>query len=127
MMDFIKENKAFAGIVVGIIVLTGGYFAYNSGTSDELLSSTSQTSTAEVSKELLATLGNLKSLSLDVSIFTDTAFMSLVDFGVAIPLEPVGRDNPFAPLSKSGTRTTAAPVSDSPPTRTFPVPPGGFR
>jgi hypothetical protein len=121
MMDFIKENKMFAGIIIAVIVLVGGYFAYTSGSSsDTLLTSTADTPTAQVSKELLATLGNLRSLSLDTSIFTDAAFVSLVDFGTAIPLEPVGRENPFAPLSGLGTRASSSGTNGIP-TRIVPV------
>ena len=108
MFDYLKENKALAAVVIVVVLGVGGYFAYKSGGSDELLTSTAtSTPTSKVSRELLLTLSDLRSLTLDNSIFSDAAFMSLVDFRVDIPLQPVGRDNPFAPLSSGGTRAPA--------------------
>lgn len=108
MLDYLKENKGLAGILIVVVVGVGGYFAYKSGGSGELLSSTAtSTPTSKVSRELLLTLSDLKSITLDSSIFQDAAFMSLVDFRVDIPLMPVGRENPFAPLSTQGTRAPA--------------------
>lgn len=109
MLDFLKENKVLTGIIVAVVLVVGGYFAYGTGSSDELLTTTDAgTPTSQVSKELLSVLANLKSISLDTSIFTDPAFLSLSDFGTTIPLEPVGRDNPFAPLTQSGVRAGAS-------------------
>ena len=106
-MDFIKENKGIAGIAIAVIVGVGAYFAYSAGKTDELLTATSSTPTSQVSQELLITLGDLRSIKLDDSIFSDPVFLSLVDFGIDIPLQPVGRDNPFSPLRASGSRTPA--------------------
>lgn len=112
MTDFIKENKLFAGLIIGIILIVGAYFAYNSGQTDDLLVSTETNSeTAAISRELLTTLASLKALTLDTSVFQDQVYVSLVDFGIEIPLQPVGRDNPFAPLSRTGTRTTTGGVT----------------
>ena len=109
MMDFLKENKMLAGILIGAVLLVGGYFAFFSGSgSAALLTSTSTaTPTSQVSKELLATIGDLKAITLDNSIFSDAAYTSLVDFHIDIPLQPFGRTNPFAPLV-GGARTTGA-------------------
>lgn len=109
MMDFLKENKILAGILVGAVLLVGGYFAFFSGGgSSALLSSSSGTApNSQVSKELLATIGNLKGITLDTKLFEDEAFTSLVDFHVDIPLQPVGRDNPFQQLN-NGSRPTSA-------------------
>jgi hypothetical protein len=105
MLDYLKENKGLAAIVILVVLGVGGYFAYRSSSSDALLSSSSTaTETSQVSRELLLTISDLKTITLDNSIFTDEAFVSLVDFRVDIPLQPVGRDNPFAPLTPRGTR-----------------------
>ena len=118
MLDFLKENKTLAGIIVAVVVVVGGYFAYNTGGSDELLTTTTAaTPTSQVSKELLSILANLKSISLDTSIFTDEVFISLSDFGTTIPLAPVGRENPFEPLSggvRAGASTGSAPLPSVP-------------
>lgn len=104
MLDYLKENKGLAAIVIIVVLGVAGYFAYRSSDNTALLSSTGMaTPTSQISRELLLTIGDLKTITLDNSIFADAAFMSLVDFRVDIPLQPVGRDNPFAPLS-GGTR-----------------------
>lgn len=109
MMDFLKENKMLAGILIGAVLLVGGYFAFFSGggSSTLLSSSSGTTGTLQVSKELLAIIGDLKGITLDIELFEDDAFTSLVDFHVDIPLQPVGRDNPFEQLN-GGTRPTSA-------------------
>lgn len=107
MLDYFKENKGLAAIVIVAVLGVGGYFAYRSSDTGALLTASGATSTptSKVSRELLLTLGDLRSITLDNSLFTDAAFTSLVDFRVDIPLQPVGRTNPFAPLSAQGTRT----------------------
>lgn len=57
-----------------------------------------QSTTNNVSRDLVVTLSNLSTIRLDDSIFTDPVFLSLSDFGVQIPLQNVGRRNPFAPF-----------------------------
>lgn len=107
MMTFIRENRAFA-IILGVVVFLGFlYLLFGRGDSqgnDSLLSSAGASPTSAVSRDLLATLNALKSVRLDERIFTDPLFLSLKDFGVQIPLQPAGRENPFAPFG-----STAAP------------------
>lgn len=109
MIDFLKENKLMAGIVALALAGSVAYFGFFAKSdSGALLSSQATPETTAVSRELLSTLSDLKRLKLDNSLFTDPAFLSLVDFRVDIPLQPVGRDNPFAPLGSTprvGTST----------------------
>lgn len=61
---------------------------------------------SEFSKQILATLSNVKNINLDDSIFSSIAFQSLVDG--TIPLVPdnnEGRVNPFAPIGEEGFST----------------------
>lgn len=95
MMNFIKTNKVLLG---GIAVICGAVFLYYSyaGSAAPLL--TSATETSPVSQELLVTLGSLRTIQLDPSLFSDPVFLSLSDFGVTIPPQQAGRRNPFAPV-----------------------------
>ena len=88
------------GGVLGAVALLYVYFTYFAGSSEPLLSSSGENA---VTQELIATLGNLKTIKLDPAIFSDPVFVSLSDFGVVIPPQPVGRGNPFAPFSGSGS------------------------
>ena len=105
MMQFLKENKMIT--LGGFVVLLGAflYYTYFSGPSNTATVSSETISPA--SHDLLVTLSNLHTIRLNEKIFTDPVFLSLVDFGVTLPLENVGRPNPFAPLS--------APIAPTPP------------
>ena len=97
-MQFLKDNKllAFGGAAVLIAALV--YFMFFSGDDSNQAVVATQNETDNVSRELIITLSNLNTIRLDGSIFTDPVFLSLSDFGVQIPLQNVGRRNPFAPL-----------------------------
>ena len=99
MRDFLNNNKMLIGGVLALGVLAWAYFAVFTGESGELLSETKGVS--PVSQELLVTLSNLRTIRLDEAIFKDPVFVSLSDFGVTIPLQTIGRRNPFAPVGSS--------------------------
>lgn len=70
--------------------------------------------------KILAILDEMKSITLDVSIFTNPMFLNLSDFTVELTPEPVSRPNPFAPIGKdveiipdTGTTITTSPFSAS--------------
>jgi hypothetical protein len=105
-MSFIKNN--LKNIIIALIVLIGGYYLYSyffPGTdTTQTLSVTSPASVdTSIGGELLLVLTDLKTLKLDDSIFSDPEFKNLRNFRVELNPEPVGRDNPFAPISGSGS------------------------
>ncbi len=107
MLSFLKENKILA---IGVLILLAGvvYFAMtSSGGSPTTLTSTTDSSTSPVSQNLLVTLSSLRTITLNDTIFTNPVFVSLTDFGVTIPQQPIGRRNPFA----SATLGAAAPAA----------------
>lgn len=71
---------------------------------------TIETVESPVTQELLATLANLRKIELNKSIFTDPVFISLNDFGVVIPKEPLGRRNPFLPAAGASQPNTSLKV-----------------
>lgn len=110
MLALIKKNM----VLIGVVVVAGGllYYFFMSSGSGELLTS-SEDSELPVSQELLSTLGNLRTIKLDNSIFSDPLFISLSDFGVSIPPAAAGRRNPFAPVGQSGPAPTQTASSTS--------------
>lgn len=107
-MAFFKKNRtAILGIVAGIIALIA-YFQFFGGSSSSVLTSSSE-APSPAGSDLLVALGNLQGIKLDNAVFQDPVFISLSDFGVDIPSQPVGRRNPFAPLSKSSGGNTSLP------------------
>ncbi len=98
MLALLKKNMILIGVVV---VAAAILYFYSSSGSGALLTNSGEEN-SPVSQEILATLGNLRTIKLDNSIFTDPLFMSLSDFGVAIPPAAAGRRNPFAPVGADG-------------------------
>ena len=104
MLALIKKNLIM--IVVVVAALAALYYFYSSGGQDALL--TTEEPDSPVSQEILATLGNLRTIKLDSSVFQDPLFLSLSDFGVTIPPATAGRRNPFAPVGQGGNTPASA-------------------
>lgn len=106
------QNKLI--FILIIIVIAGGvwYGLSQTGSSAPLLVTTtpdgSTVSGQANDQEIIGTLLALRAVTLAGSIFSDPSFMTLQDFGTTIVPEPVGRENPFAPLS--GTATSSGAV-----------------
>ena len=108
-MQFLLKNKLSIGIGIAAVVAVLSYVVFFGKEEGALLESTQTNGLGSpVSRELLIVLGDLRMVTLDSSLFADPSFKGLVDFGVAIPLQPVGRRNPFAPLSGAAPKTVPA-------------------
>ena len=111
-MNFFQHNRTAIGIaVLGVLLVVAYYMYFGSGSTGSLLSSSPVAS--DQGQQLLATLGDLHSVTLDNAIFTNDVFVSLTDFGTVIPAQPVGRHNPFAPVggaSVPGVSQASGPV-----------------
>ncbi len=60
---------------------------------------------------IVATLLTLRTVKLDGTIFSDPAFMGLQDVSTDIIAEPVGRPNPFAPLTSKASPSASSTKS----------------
>ena len=100
-----QKIKVPALIVLVVIVAVGAWWGLKGGEpSDELLTTESASDESSIGdKDLVQTLLALRSVSLSGTILSDPAFLGLKDFGTEIIAEPVGRPNPFAPLSPDAT------------------------
>ena len=109
MISLIKQNiLLFLVVVFGVV--GGVWYSLTDRAPEALLPTESPEGTSD--KELVATLLALRAVKLDGTIFVNPAFVALQDFGTQIAPEPVGRQNPFAPLS--GTEVTV--TTSTPPT-----------
>lgn len=98
-MEIFKKYKNIIIVVVIVVVAAIAYTFFLDKTSDDLLTSEVKgTEELALESDLLTILINLRSIKLDDSIFSNPAFISLRDFGQDIVPEPVGRENPFAPV-----------------------------
>jgi len=99
-----SSNKKTWIIGISIVVVLGGiWYFYTSGGSgsstSQLVSSSpgGDDATAVVGANVLGILNSISSINIDTSIFSSEAYQSLVDYSIAVPAQPVGRPNPFAP------------------------------
>lgn len=93
--------KRFQGLIIGVIVIVVAFVAYSyfiAPSQEAPLSAENVAVTSSVDQDLISLLLELKSIRLDDRIFSDAAFRSLEDFSRELVPEPVGRNNPFAPL-----------------------------
>lgn len=108
MLDIIKKNKI---ILVVVALLLAGFVWYGMGGGEEtpdLLESDSLDGKvgSEVTvqeRATLDTLFQLRSIQLLGNIFNDPAFQALRDYRIEIVSEPIGRKNPFAPLTATSS------------------------
>ena len=112
-MNFLRNNRTTIGaVVLGMLIIAGYYLFWGGGGGSSLLSSSPAPS--DESQQLLTTLGDLHSVTLDNGIFKNQLFMSLTDFGTVIPTQPVGRHNPFAPVGSAPAPTPTPAKTSSP-------------
>ncbi len=108
-MGFISQHKIPMIALLGILIAAAIWYGLSNSQPSESLLSTQVVSNADpADQDVVETLSTLRAVTLSGTIFSDTAFMGLKDFGTQIVPEPVGRENPFAPL-QAGSRAPAAP------------------
>ncbi len=108
-MSWIAQHKLIFIVLILIIVVGVWYGLSQGGTPAPLLTTQTvdgTTATGGADQQLVGTLLALRAVALNGTIFTEPAFTSLQDFGTTIIPEPVGRENPFAPLRGRGSATS---------------------
>ena len=100
-MDALFQKFKVPGLVVLAVALAfGAWWGLTGGDESEPLLTTESASDETIGdRDLVETLLALRSVSVSGTILSDPAFLGLKDFGTEIIAEPVGRSNPFAPLS----------------------------
>lgn len=101
-----KKIKIAVIIITITLIVFGIYYFYSSKKSGEELRIIDMDKTEPVASEdilqecerIFNLLDQLKTIKLDTGFFENKFFNSLVDFSVELTPEPVGRDNPFAPI-----------------------------
>lgn len=103
MQKSTSSKTTIISLVVIVIVALLLYFYYKGNPSDASTSSLTVVSAESMearasSDRVLALLSEIRSLNIKDSLFSDPVYKSLVDYTIAIPDQPVGRINPFAPV-----------------------------
>jgi hypothetical protein len=93
------QNLIIAGVVLLVLLGAGYFYATRDRVSDtDLLVGVPINRDQVIDGDLLSTLGQLKRLRLDETIFSNQSFMSLTDQSKPLPAQTSGRANPFAPF-----------------------------
>ena len=111
-MSWISQHKLV--FILHIIWIVGGVWyglSQGSAPAPALTTSTAgipagTTGSPGAGQDLVGVLLTLRAVTLSGTIFTEPAFSTLQDFGTTIVPEPVGRTNPFAPLTIAAATTT---------------------
>ena len=107
-----KKNQILTVIIVvivGFVVFT--YFKnISSDNSGSTIVAEQRVAEFAGAREILSLLNRMSNVKLDDSIFSDNSFKSLQDTTVVLVAQPVGRNNPFAPLGTDGLRATSSSV-----------------
>lgn len=109
-MEFLSRYKTQAIVLLAVLVAAVVWYGLSGTTPPTTLLTTQSVSdqSGVADRGVVETLLTLRTVSLSGTIFSDPAFMGLKDFGTQIIPEPVGRENPFAPLPPS-VRPTSTP------------------
>jgi hypothetical protein len=97
MMDLIKKYATAFWFVGIVAALYGGYVLFFAQGTAPVVEVSETAATPD--QDLIALLFELKGIRLDSGLFDDPLFKALKDFGRDLVSEPVGRNNPFAPLT----------------------------
>lgn len=97
MTSIVKNGLTLLGLIVVAVL---GYYLYTLQSDENIeLAGDSDISEARVAGErFLRELNTIKNFELSDELFRDPRFRSFVDFTTPVPEQPVGRENPFAPV-----------------------------
>lgn len=102
-----NNNKMYAVLGILLIVVVGWYLysrqkpseiAGESFIIDDPMMLAAGGATGDVGMEILDLLSKIQGLRIDTTLFADPAYRSLSDYTQQVAPQPVGRDNPFAPI-----------------------------
>lgn len=111
----ILKSKLMILILAGVVLAGVVWYSFMRDKSTQLLQTQDLTVSTGADSDVVNVLLQLRAVSLSGTIFTDPAFQSLQDFGSQIVPEPVGRQNPFAPLgSAAAAVSTSTPAAQGP-------------
>lgn len=109
-MQTIFKHKLIL-VVIAVIIAGGIWYGLSQpspSSSTSLVTTQAVAGTDPASANLVSTLLSLRTVTLDGTIFSELTFVSLKDFTTAIVPEPVGRNDPFAPLSASASASASS-------------------
>lgn len=96
-----NTKKIVSGVVLlAVLAYAVYFFFFRNSTPEIVLDEFGNPVAAQVvGQDLIDTLVELQSVTLDDNVFTTAAFRSLTDFSVVLTPETPGRTNPFSPIT----------------------------
>lgn len=99
-----KINKNIILIVALVVVAVVGYFIFTGGDDTAeapLVGVQAGAASTGMAQEIVIELNRLRALqSINGDFFANPAFVSLRDFTQTVVPQPIGRNNPFAPIGQ---------------------------
>lgn len=109
-MEFLARHK-LVGIIAALLVVAVGWYVLSSSSGAPESSLVAASATSEDNQQLISTLNVLRAVKLDTAVFSNPSFQSLQDYSTPVVPEPVGRPDPFAPLSSAEAVTASTTKS----------------
>jgi hypothetical protein len=110
-MGFFAQHKILV-VLGGVGIACGVWYGLSPASTSTVL--TTDGGEAGPGQDVVDTLRQLDAVKLDGGVLQNQSFLALKDFSTQIVPEPVGRPNPFAPLSGgpdgSASSTKAAQI-----------------
>lgn len=108
----------YKNIIIIAAIIGIGLIAYSflrpDPTAESLLETTQRQDSAQVlGDEITAAINQINSLKLDRSVLDDPIVLNLIDHSKPIIPEPIGRNNPFAPINSDGNSSSATTTPTS--------------
>lgn len=98
------KNIIIIAVIIGLALIAYS-FLKPAETPESLLQVTErQNGTQALGDEITSAINQINSLKLDNSIFKDPIMSKLIDHGTKFNAEPVGRTDPFAPITSKGSQ-----------------------
>lgn len=108
-MDFIRQHKLLSlAILVLLIGVAWWEFTQSAAPASVITTNNVGNATDTQDAQIVSTLLQLQAVTLSGTIFTDPGFLSLQDFTTQVVSEPIGRPDPFAPISATATVATTS-------------------
>lgn len=102
-----SSKNTWITIAIIIVVAVAVYIFFLSGPSTEDLGTLveAQPEGEIAGAQVLSLLNQIEGLKIDSTLFQSQAYLSLIDYTVPIPVQNVGRSNPFAPIPGFTSKT----------------------
>lgn len=100
-----SSTKSYIILAIVLIVAVAVYF-YMQGFKEQESDTLAVSEDNNIGLQVIALLNQVKSINIDADIFSDPVYVTLMDNTVIVPVQNVGRANPFAPIPGVSNNTT---------------------